>query len=658
MRKLISFITAFFLGAIIWSQNVGELKGAVTEEDGKTPIPFANVILEQSGKIINGQSCDIDGNFWLKNIQQGIYDVKFTSAGLPNLSYNNILIDSGKITLIYAKMKAGVTLKEYTVSTNKAKMHANVSTVTITRDDIQRIPSSMGQSDVVGALLTTPGIINSADNNQKVFVDGIKIQNGNANFDDSRLFEDEEYTKIVENRFTSPFTNPLSTFSIDVDKASYSNIRRMINAGILPDKNAIRLEEMINYFNYDYPQPTNEHPFSIHMESSTCPWNKDHDIISIGIQGKKIEPKNIPASNLVFLIDVSGSMSSSNKLPLVKSSLTALVKQLRPIDKVSIVVYAGAAGLVLNPTTGDMKKDIIDAIENLSAGGSTAGGAGIKLAYNIAEKNIIKEGNNRIILCTDGDFNVGVNSEADLEDLIVSERDKGIFLTVLGYGMGNYKDSKMEILADKGNGNYAYIDSQLEADKVLVKEMTGTLFTIAKDVKIQVEFNPALVKSYRLIGYENRVLQDWEFNDDTRDAGEIGAGHSVTAMYEIEYVDDKSKINEDLKYQKTSINTGFEEEVFTIKFRYKPPQSNTSILIEEVLKKSNNPFESASENLRFAATVAQFGMLLRNSEYKGSSTFDNIIEQAKKCKTFDEEGYRAEFINLVKASTSLVNGNN
>ncbi len=310
--------------------------------------------------------------------------------------------------------------------------------------------------------------------------------------------------------------------------------------------------------------------------------------------------------------------------------------------------------MVLAPTSGNNKTDILNALENLKAGGSTAGGAGVKLAYDIAEKNMIKDGNNRIILCSDGDFNVGLSSNAELEDLIVSERDKGIYLTVLGYGMGNYKDNKMEILADKGNGNYSYIDTQMEADKVLVKEMSGTLFTIAKDVKIQIEFNPTVVKSYRLIGYENRVLEDWEFNDDKRDAGEIGAGHSVTAIYEIEYVENTSTKSDDLKYQSKQVNTGFDNEMLTVKFRYKPPQDSTSILIERTITKTNNSFESASENLRFAATVAQFGMILRNSEYMGSSTLDAIIEQSVNCKKFDADGYRAEFINLVKASKTLL----
>jgi Ca-activated chloride channel family protein len=665
MRKIVSLITTLLFISFSWSQTTGELKGTVTEQDGGTGIPFANVMLEQNGKMITGQPTDIDGNFWIKNIQPGTYDLKITSAGLSDYLITGVIITPGTITIHNVKMKSKVTLKEYVVQDNNTKSNTNVSTITITQADIKRVPVTMGETEIVNSLIVTPGVVSSYDlktsdpnfagsrKDATVFVDGVKIRGGNKSKNKSIIedpYHEEEYSRIVENKFTSPFTDPLSTFSVDVDKASYSNIRRMINDGMAPNKNSVRLEEMINYFSYDYPQPTGQHPFSINLESASCPWETKHQIVSIGIQGRKIDPQQIPASNLVFLIDVSGSMSDYNKLPLVKSSLTALVSQLRSIDKVSIVVYAGAAGMVLSPTPGDNKKEILNALNNLQSGGSTAGGAGIKLAYDIAEKNLIKDGNNRIVLCTDGDFNVGLSSNAELEDLIVSERDKGVFLTVLGYGMGNYKDDKMEILADKGNGNYSYIDSQLEADKVLVKEMSGTLYTIAKDVKIQIEFNPAVVKSYRLIGYENRLLQDWEFNDDKRDAGEIGAGHSVTAIYEIEYVENQSTQNENLKYQSKTVNNGFDNEMLTVKFRYKQPKDSTSILIEKTIAKASNSFESASENLRFAATVAQFGMLLRNSEYKGTTSFDGVIEQAKNSKTFDGDGYRAEFINLVKAS--------
>ncbi|HYM92516.1 MAG TPA: von Willebrand factor type A domain-containing protein, partial [Chitinophagaceae bacterium] len=360
---------------------------------------------------------------------------------------------------------------------------------------------------------------------------GLAINTSQGYINDNEVtdnFNTESYDHITENRFLKVKDNPLSTFSIDVDVASYSNVRRFLNLGQLPPAGAVRIEELINYFHYDYPQPTDEHPFSINTEISDCPWNKENKLVLIGLQGKKIPAENLPASNLVFLIDVSGSMDEPNKLPLVKASMKMLVDQLREQDKVAIVVYAGNAGLVLSSTSGSDKTKIKDAIDNLEAGGSTAGGAGIKLAYKIAKENFAKGGNNRVILCTDGDFNIGASSDDEMERLIEQERKSGVFLTVLGFGMGNYKDSKMEKLADKGNGNHAYIDQLSEAKKVLVNEFGGTLFTIAKDVKLQIEFNPAKVQGYRLIGYENRILNKEDFNNDKKDAGELGSGHTVT----------------------------------------------------------------------------------------------------------------------------------
>ena len=369
---------------------------------------------------------------------------------------------------------------------------------------------------------------------------------------DDTDYNTEDYDGIVENRFLTVTENALSTFSIDVDAASYSNVRRFLQSGQLPPAGAVRTEEMINYFHYDYPQPKNEDPFSINTEMAACPWNPAHRLVLIGLQGKKIPVENLPASNIVFLIDVSGSMMDENKLPLVKASMKMLVDQLREQDKVSLVVYAGNAGLVLPATSGANKNAIKDAIDKLEAGGSTAGGQGIQLAYKTAKENFLKGGNNRVILCTDGDFNVGASSDDDLVRMIEEERKSGVFLTVLGYGMGNYKDNKMEKLADKGNGNHAYIDGLSEAKKVLVNEFGGTLFTIAKDVKLQVEFNPAKVQAYRLIGYENRMLNKEDFNNDKKDAGELGSGHTVTALYEVIPVGVKNEFLEKvdkLKYQ-------------------------------------------------------------------------------------------------------------
>jgi Ca-activated chloride channel family protein len=468
-------------------------------------------------------------------------------------------------------------------------------------------------------------------------------------------FNTEDYKKIDDNEFKEVTKDPLSTMSIDVDRASYSNIRRFITQGNLPPADAVRVEEMINYFSYEYPQPTGDAPFSINTEFTDCPWNKNHQVVHIGIQGREIKTDKLPANNLVFLIDVSGSMSDPNKLPLVKSGLRLLVDQLRSQDKVSLVVYAGNAGLVLAPTSGSEKEKIMQAIENLDAGGSTAGGQGIELAYAQAKESFIKEGNNRVILATDGDFNVGVSSDGELVRLIEKKREEGVFLTVLGFGTGNYKDSKMEQLADKGNGNYAYIDDILEAKKVLVKEMGGTLLTIAKDVKIQIEFNPAKVKAYRLVGYENRLLNKEDFNDDKKDAGELGSGHTVTAIYEIVPAgspDQGWASVDELKYQKTVAApvSATTNEILTVKFRYKEPKEHKSKLITQVVTNSK---KNISENCQFACAVAEFGMILRDSKFKGEADFSSVLALAKQSKGKDEDGYRAEFIRLVETAQLL-----
>jgi Ca-activated chloride channel family protein len=467
----------------------------------------------------------------------------------------------------------------------------------------------------------------------------------------------EGYDAITENGFKTVGQDPLSTFSIDVDAASYSNVRRMLNMGQLPPAGAVRIEEMINYFKYDYKAPEKDDPFSINTEIAACPWNNNHQLVSVGLQGKLIPTDNLPASNLVFLIDVSGSMEDPNKLPLVQQSLKLLVDQLREKDKVALVVYAGNAGLVLPSTSGEEKIKIKDAIDRLSAGGSTAGGAGIKLAYKTARENFIKSGNNRIILCSDGDFNVGVSSDAALEEMIETERKSGVFLTILGYGMGNYQDAKMQKLAGKGNGNHAYIDNLSEARKVLVKEFGGTLFAIAKDVKLQIEFNPAKVQAYRLVGYENRMLNKEDFNDDLKDAGELGSGHTVTALYEIIPVGVKSsfiKSVDDLKYQnEKTVSNKTSAEMMTIKFRYKKPDGDVSNLISHPVIFTSASISKTSENFRFAAAVAQFGMLLRKSEFKQQSSYQNTWTLAKDALGKDEEGYRSEFLKMIKNAEAL-----
>jgi len=475
--------------------------------------------------------------------------------------------------------------------------------------------------------------------------------------------QDESYKTINENGFSNAKDNPLSTFSVDVDAASYSNVRRFINNGQLPPVDAVRVEEMINYFKYNLPGPSNGEPVGITTEISSAPWNQRHLLVRVGLKARTIDMSRLPASNLVFLLDISGSMGEPNKLPLVKASMKMLVDQLRSEDKVAIVVYSGEVALKLPSTPGDEKQRIKDAIDELQAGGSTAGGAGIKMAYRIARENFIRGGNNRIIMATDGDFNVGDSSDGDMETLITRERYSNVPITIMGYGMGNLKDSKMEILADKGNGNYAYIDNLTEARKTLITEYGGTMYMVAKDVKLQVEFNPAKVQAYRLVGYEDRLLAKEDFNNDQKDAGDMGSGHTVTAFYEIVptgVIDDYSGSVDPLKYQKTNSaapSTPYSDELMTVKFRYKQPNSDQSKLNVAVVKDRPASFNSTSTDFRFASAVAEFGMLLRNSAFKQNGSYDQAISIAKNAKGSDDDGYRAEFVRLAETAKSLA-GNN
>ncbi len=458
----------------------------------------------------------------------------------------------------------------------------------------------------------------------------------------------ESYTNLPENGFIKTAKETVSTFSIDVDTASYSNVRRFITNNELPPSDAVRTEELINYFNYNYPEPTNDTPFSLSQEMISCPWNDSNKLLLIGLQGKRLAPEEIPPSNLVFLLDVSGSMSDPNKLPLLKKSFNILTSNLSEGDRISIVVYAGASGVILDGVNGNDEGRITSALESLEAGGSTAGAEGIALAYKLAEKHFIKNGNNRVILATDGDFNVGPNSESDLIRIIEKKRDKGIFLTVLGLGMGNYKDDKLESLADHGNGNYAYIDSLQEAKKVLGEELSGTLFTIAKDVKVQVDFNPNVVDSYRLIGYENRLLDKEDFNNDKVDAGDIGAGHSVTALYEI--IPSKPLITTDdkLKYY-TDTTMPIQDEYGLVKLRYKKPDANESQLITT---KFSPQLTHSSENINFAAGVAEYSMLLRDSSYKGNASLEQVLSLIKPYA--HEDTHKSGFYDLVMATQPLL----
>lgn len=460
-------------------------------------------------------------------------------------------------------------------------------------------------------------------------------------------YNTEEYSYISENGFNHVREEPLSTFSVDVDTAAYSNIRRMIRAGQEIPADAVRIEEMINYFDYDYPEPEGEEPFSVTTEYSRCPWNPEHRLMMIGLQAKEIDFENRPASNFVFLLDVSGSMYSDDKLPLVQKSFAMLAENLTENDRVSIVTYAGYESVVLDGMPGNETAAIVEALDNLEAGGSTAGAAGIQKAYELAQRHYIPGGNNRVILATDGDLNVGISSEGELTRLIQEKKKSGVHLSVLGVGTGNLKDNKMEALADNGDGNYNYIDSIFEAKKVLVDEMGGTLITVAKDVKIQVEFNPLQVAGYRLVGYENRLLDREDFNDDTVDAGEIGSGHTVTALYEIIPAESGSGETESsLKYQTEGAPTG-SGELLTVSLRYKAPNGDKSKLMTHPVD-ADSYRENMSENFAFASAVAEFGMVLRGSENRGAATFESVLELAEPCIHADSDGYRKEFLELVK----------
>lgn len=649
--------------------------GKVKDEKGN-PINRASIFVKGT---TTGVMSSMDGSYSIT-----VADLKATLV-FSYVGYKSVEIPVNSKPLIDGKTIIDVTLSPADGELNEVvvtgvgvirkKKEVSYSTTTVSAKELSAPPAASlsalnGKASgvVVYGYSSSNGQVRIRGNSSNLPVNSYSLNKPSFYHDSTVAFNDfntEGYDHIVENNFLKVTDNPLSTFSIDVDAASYSNIRRFINQGQLPPAGAVRIEEMINYFRYDYPQPEADQPFSINTEISDAPWNKDHKLVLIGLQGKKIPVQHLPSANLVFLIDVSGSMSTPDKLPLVKASMKLLVDQLRQGDKVAMVVYAGSAGLVLPATDGLDKIQIKDAIDRLDAGGSTAGGAGIRLAYKIARENFVKGGNNRVILCTDGDFNVGESSDDAMERLIEEERKSGVFLTVLGYGTGNYQDSKMQKLADKGNGNHAYIDGLSEAKKVLVNEFGGTLFTIAKDVKLQIEFNPAKVQGYRLIGYENRMLAKEDFNDDKKDAGELGSGHTVTALYEVIPVGIKDSFLtkvDDLKYQKdvteTISKSSYSNEIMTVKFRYKKPGEDKSLLIEHPVTDNQLSLTGTSDNFRFAAAVAEFGMLLRNSSFRSNASFENVAVLAKNAKGSDEEGYRAEFIKMIENVDALVMNNN
>lgn len=601
------------------------IKGTIVNTLNSNPIQGAMVDLIRTGKPIATTKTKIDGHFEFAQLTSGNYLVRVKAKGFEDLTRKNVILADNQTKVINLQLSPLVKTP-------------------IVKEDREEEAEILFQS-VEPQMMGFPSHKVHKANGQS-----FNYQHSDMGFIQHNT---EAYDVINENIFKEVLQNPLSTFSVDVDRASYANVRRFINQNKRPPKDAVRIEEMVNYFDYNYPQPQSQDPFSINFETHNCPWNPTHDLVLIGIQGKEIETQKIPASNLVFLIDVSGSMSSHNKLPLLKQAFKILVDKLRPEDRVAMVVYAGAAGVVLESTPGNNKSRIINALSNLNAGGSTAGGAGIKLAYKIAKKNYIPKGNNRVILATDGDFNVGASSNGEMVRLIEEKRNEGVFLSVLGFGMGNYKDSKMESISNAGNGNYAYIDNILEAQKVFGKELWGTLYTIAKDVKIQVEFNPAKVKAYRLIGYENRILNKEDFNDDKKDAGDIGSGHTVTALYEIIPADSEEEVSnvDPLSYQQT--NVLHSKDLMTFKLRYKNPDEDKSTKMIRTIRSNNKGEGKMSINFRLAASVAAFGMLLRDSEHLSNASYDQVLQLAESAKGSDVYGYRQEYISLIKKAQLL-----
>lgn len=618
-------ILSMGLSYAAFSQKL-QVRGTVFTAKDSLPLPGTTVLIKNTR---NGTTTDLKGKYTI-TAQIGDF-LQFNFIGCESMTI------PVKDSVLNVYLQERIPINDITIPNNKKNSKGSLVIV-----EAEESKAKLLLSD--GKTLTL---------NSEIRVQGYSRQYAPINT--------EEYKSFSQNNFQKALDVPLSTFSIDVDVASYSNMRRFINNGQMPPADAIRTEELLNYFTYDYPAPQGKDPVSITTEVSSAPWNQQHRLVHIGIKAKEIAIDNLPASNLVFLIDVSGSMDSQNKLPLLKSSLKLLVQKLRPQDRVAIVTYANHTEEVLPSTSCEDKQKILSVIENLYASGGTAGSDGIQRAYRIAATNFIKGGNNRIILSTDGDFNIGPSSPQELEKLIETKRSSGIYLTVLGFGMGNYKDNRIQTLAEKGNGNHAYIDNLTEAKKVLVNEFGGTLFTVAKDVKIQVEFNPAKVQAYRLIGYESRLLEDKDFNDDTKDAGEMGAGHSVTALYEIIPVGVKSNLLGDidpLKYQKTEKKEEKKSltdspELLTLKLRYKQPDSDKSSKMEVSVIDKNTSLNNASENFRFSAAVAGFGMLLHDSKYKNDLTYDDVIRLARKATHYDPEGYRKEFIRLVESAALL-----
>ncbi len=621
------------------------LSGLVTDETN-SPIIAANVSLSKNGKIVAGTASNFHGIYSL-SAPAGRYTVKVGYVGYEDVVVDTVSIWNGKRVELNFTLRHRALLEEVIVTgkaTRQSKQDVSRRKLRPETEARPRVYDQAADAQYVAPAATRQTALPYVNEAPPVAAG-------------------ESYTDLPENPFLRPTNTPLSTFGADVDVAAYANIRRFLNKGQLPPSEAVRTEELINYFDYKYPAPKGKDPVAFTTALADCPWNKEHKLLNIGLQARTLEVDKLPASNLVFLIDVSGSMNEPNKLPLLKEGYRMLVEQLRPQDKVSIVVYAGAAGTVLKPTSGDEKKTILAAIDDLRAGGSTAGAAGIKLAYQLAEQHYIKGGNNRIILATDGDFNVGTTANETLEDYVDKKRASGIFLSVLGFGNGNYQDARMQTLAENGNGNAAYIDNLLEARKVLVEEFGGTLFTVAKDVKLQVEFNPALVAAYRLIGYESRLLAPEDFNDDKKDAGDMGSGHTVTALYELIPAGSKSEFLpsvEALNYQAPIITAGIPvrsgatTEWATVRMKYKHPDDAQSQDKVEVRVSGDALDASLSNAFHWSAAVAAWSLLLKQSDYLPASFgYTQLIPLAESARLPDDRGYRAECIRLMEAARDL-----
>jgi Ca-activated chloride channel family protein len=642
LKHYTCLVAALLLAACTYAQTA--LQGKITEKETGDAVIGANVVLKQNGVLITGANTDFEGNYHIPHIDPGEYDVEVSYVGFPTKKINGVIVQEGKMTTLDIQLEAGgidlesVVITGYKVPLIQQDNMTSGSVITMGRD--RYAGAARSRSKTKDQNVSVRG---SRADATTYYIDGVRVSNGYSKRELRKMLREEEqtdgnaYGKWVENDYASPVDAEYSTFGIDVDRASYSLMRTYVNNNSLPPADAVRTEEWINYFTYDYPQPSGPHPYSVHSELSDCPWQEGHWLLRIGLQGEDKYFDNMPPSSMVFLLDVSGSMNTPNKLPLVKKSLDLLINQLRPQDQVAIVVYAGAAGLVLPMTPGAHKDIIREAIGKLNAGGSTAGGAGIELAYSVAASHFLPEGNNRVILATDGDFNVGVSHPDSLEALITRKRETGIFLTTLGYGMGNLKDDRLERLADKGNGQYAYIDTEEEARKMFSQELTGTLYTIAKDVKLQLRFNPETVASYRLIGYENRLLAKEDFDDDTKDAGEMGAGHSVTALYEITPIGGREA----------------EADLATLELRYKMPDEEQSYLMQETLTRQWIPLENTSDDFRWAAAVAGTSLLVKDSPYKGEASFDLLEELATGAMGRDPFGLRKEFLGLLLKMKSI-----